>query len=336
MLNKEPLITVVVPIYNVEKYLSKCIESIVSQSYRNIEVILIDDGSPDKSGDIADTFSVVDNRVKVIHVENSGVSAARNLGIKEARGDYIVFVDADDFLANDYISYMYSIIESTKCDFAISENCFSYPSDNFSIDNATEDKIRSISSEDASCLLMYPGKVDVGCWNKIFNKRFLMENNLYFSERLYMGEGLTFIINAAQVASNIGVGKRRVYFYRKDNISSATTVLSVEKYINAIDAIDNIERGSRLQSDKFDHALLCHKYLTVLAGLRAILIKNEVGKFNNEFLTYKAYLRKHFTNAISFDISIRSKVIMFIYVLSPSLGKLITKSLLYKKKFTAI
>ena len=92
------LISVIVPVYNVENYLYKCISSIITQSYGNFELILIDDGSIDKSGEICDSFSEKDNRIKVIHKVNEGVSSARNYGLKQARGEYICFVDSDDYV----------------------------------------------------------------------------------------------------------------------------------------------------------------------------------------------------------------------------------------------
>ena len=98
MNKNEPLISIIVPVYNVEKYLSKCIDSIINQTYKNIEIILIDDGSTDSSGAICDKYALVDSRIHVLHIENSGVSNARNVGLNHATGDYIGFVDSDDYI----------------------------------------------------------------------------------------------------------------------------------------------------------------------------------------------------------------------------------------------
>ena len=99
-------ISVVVPVYNVEKYLRKCIDSIINQTYKNLEIILVDDGSPDKCGEICDEYAKKDNRVKVIHKKNAGVSSARNDGIDNATGEYIIFVDSDDWLEDNAIEIM--------------------------------------------------------------------------------------------------------------------------------------------------------------------------------------------------------------------------------------
>lgn len=113
----EPLVSVIVPIYKVEAYLRQCIDSILNQSYRNLEIILVDDGSPDRCGEICDEYAKLDTRVKVIHKQNSGLADARNIGIKQATGQYIAFVDGDDWIDLDYYTYLCASIQD--CDMLI-------------------------------------------------------------------------------------------------------------------------------------------------------------------------------------------------------------------------
>lgn len=105
------LISVVVPVYNVQMYLKRCLQSIKQQSYQNIEIIIVDDGSTDESGKIADVFSSLEPRANVIHKKNGGLSDARNVGINHAKGRYITFIDSDDYIAKDYIEYLYRLIK---------------------------------------------------------------------------------------------------------------------------------------------------------------------------------------------------------------------------------
>ena len=98
----EDLITIIIPIYNVEKYLRECLDSVINQTYKKLQIILIDDGSNDNSGKICDEYKEKDNRIEVMHKANGGVSSARNAGLKIAKGDYITFVDGDDYLDKDY------------------------------------------------------------------------------------------------------------------------------------------------------------------------------------------------------------------------------------------
>ncbi|HIF9122703.1 TPA: glycosyltransferase family 2 protein [Photobacterium damselae] len=323
--NDNILVSIIVPIYNVENYLASCIDSLIKQSYNNIEIILVNDGSPDSSGEIADNFSEIDKRIFVYHNINKGVSKARNFGLSKAKGDYIVFVDADDFLDIEYIEYMLNLIQKEASEFALSKNCYVYPKS--SGESYNEEIERILTPEDATELLLYPGKVEVGCWNKIYNKKFLLDNKIYFSESLYMGEGLNFIINVAQLSSKVSLGTKKVYHYRKDNIQSATTVLNVNKYINALKAIDKIENELTIKSSGIDRALFLHRYLTIYATVRAIVITGTREKYLNEYKEYKKYLRRNYFKVIKSDISIRNKMIIFIYALSSSFGLIITNSL---------
>ena len=124
-----PKISVIVPIYKVEVYINKCIDSIINQSYKNIEVILVDDGSPDKCGEIANSYSKKDSRVKVIHKENGGLSDARNCGMKYATGEYILFVDSDDWISEEMIDTLVSIAIETNAD--IVQSAFYYAYENY-------------------------------------------------------------------------------------------------------------------------------------------------------------------------------------------------------------
>lgn len=111
---EEKLVSVIVPVYNVEKYLKRCIDSILNQSYSNLEIILVDDGSTDNSGKIVDEYGNLDKRIRVIHQKNQGLSAARNTGLEIMHGEYVTFIDSDDYVTNDYVSYLYKLISQTN------------------------------------------------------------------------------------------------------------------------------------------------------------------------------------------------------------------------------
>ena len=110
-----PLISIIVPVYKVEPYLHKCVDSILSQTYTHLEIFLVDDGSPDNCGKICDDFAQKDNRIKVIHKKNGGLSDARNVVIDMAKGEYITFVDSDDFVTSDYVETLYHLVEKYQC-----------------------------------------------------------------------------------------------------------------------------------------------------------------------------------------------------------------------------
>lgn len=115
----DPLITVIIPIYNVEQYLHQCVDSILNQTYKNLEIILVDDGSPDNCGVICDKYAKLDERIRVIHKKNGGLSDARNAGLNIMQGEYIVFVDSDDWMEPDGINYLYQLAEKNDADLVI-------------------------------------------------------------------------------------------------------------------------------------------------------------------------------------------------------------------------
>ena len=115
----EPLISIIVPVYKVEKYLDKCIESLVNQTYTNIEIILVNDGSPDRCPDICEKWKKIDDRIIVLNKKNGGQSDARNAGMKIAKGMYFIFTDSDDYVSKNYVEYLYGILESTGADIAV-------------------------------------------------------------------------------------------------------------------------------------------------------------------------------------------------------------------------
>ncbi|WP_432700193.1 glycosyltransferase family 2 protein [Kluyvera cryocrescens] len=166
-MKKNILVSVIIPMYNVEKFIEKCISSVIKQTYKNIEIILIDDGSPDNSGYIAEKLAKLDSRIFVTRTENNGVSSARNLGIRLSTGKYLVFVDGDDYLAPDYIDYMMTLALNSGAEFVMSRNCRLFPGDD-SKDNDFIDNITVWSPEKAATELLYPGRIEIGCWNKFF------------------------------------------------------------------------------------------------------------------------------------------------------------------------
>lgn len=313
------LVSIIVPMYNVEQFIGKCIDSIVGQTYKNIEIILIDDGSPDQSGNIAEKLALTDTRIQVIRTKNQGVSSARNLGIKLSKGEYLIFVDSDDYLSPDYVDYMMSMALNNEAEFVMSKNCHLFPSTETKYDDPI-DNIEIWSPEKAASILLYPGKIEIGCWNKLFLKEFIVDNNIVFPEGLYMGEGLNFIVNAAQKANKICVGSKRVYNYRKDNKQSATTVVNIPKYINALRAIDNIDQNKILKSKMIDLSIIYHKYITIYLALHTIYLTGESKLYPQEVKEYTSYLRKYYFHFIFGRFNLIEKTKITLFAINPKLA----------------
>ena len=241
-------VSVIVPVYNVENYITKCIKSIVNQDYINLEIILVDDGSQDKSGDICDEFAKKDDRIKVVHKKNSGVSSARNSGIDISTGDYVCFVDGDDYVMKDYISYMLNLAVSNDAEIAITTEMFG----NFEIEQVKKDLVRIWNGEDAvEAILCY--QVPIGCYCKLFKKSFI-ENNIRFMTEIFIGEGFNFNIDAFQMAKKVVAGYRRIYYYRRDNPASAMTKFSIKKCENGLLALEVIKNKLNMKNRRIENA----------------------------------------------------------------------------------
>lgn len=249
MTTSEIKVSLIVPIYNVEKYIGNCIETILCQTHTNLEIILVNDGSQDSSGCIVEDYAAKDKRIKVIHQKNSGVSTARNAGLDAATGDYVCFVDGDDYIMPDYVEYMLNIALANETDIALTTEMFG----NFKLDQVKEDKIDLYSAEEATIgILCY--RIPIGVYCKIFKRSFLEENKIRFLKELYIGEGFNFNTSAFQRAKLIGVGRRRIYYYRRDNSTSATTKFSIDKWINGLMAIEVIKRDFIIHTNALDNA----------------------------------------------------------------------------------
>lgn len=213
---QKELISVVVPVYKVENYLDKCIKSIRMQTYKNLEIILVNDGSPDKCGQLCDEYKKKDKRIKVIHQENGGLSAARNTGIVNSTGKYITFIDSDDYIDEKYIEELYSVLVHYKADMAIVSHRVLY--EKTCINKATGKKFLANSKEILEKIL-YDDGIDLSTWAKLYKKKLF--NNIEFPVgRLFEDAATTYKLVAA--SKRIAVNSIPLYNYviRENSIST--------------------------------------------------------------------------------------------------------------------
>ena len=180
------IISVIVPVYNVEKYLDRCIQSIINQSFSNIEIILVDDGSTDNSGIICDNYKALDQRITVIHKENGGLSDARNCGLDIAKGDFIGFVDSDDWLDLDYYSTLYEIAIKDNSD--VVSCLYTRTSGNESLNDCRECESSVLCGDEGQIVFLESaikgGVTWVPCWSKIY-KRSIIQNARFRKGKIY-------------------------------------------------------------------------------------------------------------------------------------------------------
>lgn len=169
----QQLISVIVPVYNVEKYIHRCVDSILNQTYRNLEIILVDDGSPDNCGKICDKYAEADPRVKVIHQKNAGLSEARNAGINIAAGEYIAFVDSDDYIEQNMYETMYSELILNKADICVCQWQYEFSDGKQVVDiNNIDSEIYGKMKAEKFAEFFYRGSYENGvvcaAWNKLY------------------------------------------------------------------------------------------------------------------------------------------------------------------------
>lgn len=268
-----PKISIVVPVYNVEKYLKKCIDSILIQTYSNFELILVNDGSPDSCGEICDVFKEKDNRIRVFHQENKGVSKARNYGINQAIGDYICFVDSDDWIQNTYLADFFHD-GNYSADVYLQGYTNRYP------DEKSNNQINFITNEYYTEQSLEKGYIyselnnisNSPCF-KLFRRDIIKENNITFDANICYGEDHLFVLNYFLLIKNMSVSKKAGYYYVHRSNDSLTN-----KYVT---------------HDKLFY------YAEKIYAIRKILIM----RFNLADESFRYFIRKEFVLYSLFSIS---------------------------------
>lgn len=223
------LVSVIVPVYNVEKYVGECIESLMSQSYENIEIILVDDGSTDSSGQLCDEYAQKDKRIKVIHKENGGLSDARNVGIDSAAGMYYSFVDGDDFLAEETISQMISGMKEEKCDIAVCNMIRYYENGETGSFYRPTDTLKVLKGIDRFETLSQPSVCNKIFMADLFNSVRFPKGKFYEDTFVYH----TLVYSAMTVVLTGYDG----YFYRLRRSSILGQNVMTDRYFDFIEAV---------------------------------------------------------------------------------------------------
>lgn len=238
----DEIISVIVPIFKVEQYLPRCIESIINQTYKKLEIILVNDGSPDNCGAICDNYALKDARIRVIHKNNGGLSDARNAGIDIAQGNYITFIDSDDWIHPKYIEFLYNTLKKNNADISVC-NFLATSSENVYSDKLSED-IKVFNNFQALEQLtdkLYVQMV-IAC-GKLF-KRELFNNIRFPLKRIHEDEFTTYKL--LYEANKIVYTNNQLYYYWQRENSITKSKFNIKSRIDAMDAF--IERAEFFKS----------------------------------------------------------------------------------------
>ncbi len=224
------LVSIIIPAYNAEKYIGECIDSVLNQSYSNIQLLVIDDGSVDKTSEISNGFSSKDHRITVIRKANGGVSSARNLGIKEAKGDYICFVDADDILPLDSLESLVNALHASDAD-AVFGNC-SYLFDGGSSFERVP-KFQENNYNTSELLLIDAGTLSGitfgSVWGAIYKTAIIRDHKIFFRENLKINEDGVFNVEYCLKVSTIRYITKSIYHYRQWKTNKAPNMELMHK-----------------------------------------------------------------------------------------------------------
>lgn len=311
-LQQDALISVIVPIYNVEDYLVECLESILRQTYQNLEVILVDDGSIDASGTICDEYQKKDGRIVVRHKENGGVGAARNTGLELATGDYIAFTDPDDWMEADMLEKMINVLKSRQADISFCRfHTEIIPEERRYIYKPIEKKVGNGS--DAVCQMFNALAYGTMVWNKMFHRKMIYSLDgsfIKFSEELKCGEDEIWLIEVVQNAHCVAYLQEELYYWRvRDNSAYRDDKITDIKIMDIIAQ----EKALSLIKDNQSDA-----YIRVMQRLNEKVYECRVGAYINnqkEYLEKLDAFRKKYThywyesNRVTWRKKVKRKII---------------------------
>lgn len=291
-------VSFIIPVYNVEKFLPQCVDSILLQTYTDFEVLLVDDGSPDNSGKVCDAYAQKDLRVRVIHKPNGGLSDARNAGMAAARGEWIAFVDSDDFWVDKTnLSNLMKVAESNQnCDF-IGFNCSYYYEDSHSFVKwvSYNDRLSySINKNEAMCSLVSSGTMPMSACLKLISRKSVENMNLSFIKGIH-AEDIPWFIDLLDGSNNCMFVNQYIYAYRQDREGSITNSGGEKSFNNLFSIIKN--ELAKIDSRKFSEdakdalrSFLAYEYCILLAMLGS-LDKSIQKERRKELYAYKWLLK---------------------------------------------
>lgn len=281
------LISIIIPVYNVEKYISKCLNTSIRQTYKNIEIIVVNDGSTDKSGIICDEFAKEDPRIKVIHTTNKGVSSARNLGIREANGKYITFIDSDDYVNERYIEILYNLCKNEKADIGI---CGTMDvSENEEIICKSKIIKKTLNYEATIKELLLEKYFTNVIWAKMYKKEIFCD--VKFNLKTKIGEDLELLYQVIKRCKIINVDTSKYLYYYRRREGCITSQRYNENWKREIEIVETIINDFKNNnSSLYKYAI--KRYIRINVTCINKIIKtngnnNSIKKLRDNIIKYK-------------------------------------------------
>ncbi len=272
-------ISVIIPVYKVEKYLDECVRSVLNQTYKNLEIILVDDGSPDACPQMCDEYAKTDDRVIVIHKKNGGLSSARNSGISIATGDYLFFLDSDDYISNDLMETLVHVSLNNNAEIVACR----FTSETENLNHSAQFETYIYSSKKALKNILKEKSLTTSAWGKLYKSE-LFENIRYPEGKIY--EDLGTVYKILDLVEKVVLVDSRKYYYRC-NPESITQVAVSRKQLDYYDIISELKEYIKEKYPKFLRLVIHHEVRNSIAFLRRISISGMENKELVDFLVRK-------------------------------------------------
>jgi len=281
--------SIIIPVYNVEKYLNQCVDSVLQQDFANFEIILVDDGSPDNCPKICDEFAKQDSRVIVIHKQNGGLSDARNQGIKAAKGDYVMFLDSDDYWeGEDNLSKIANLVSKNNTDIILFKRSYLYEGNNLIRPKRLylNNKYANMDSDTVFEELINNGDFECSACMKVIKRNLLIENELFFKKGI-KSEDIEWYLRVLPFLKSFDTIQEPFYIYRAQREGSITNSIGINNLLDLIETIRERELFINNGKNNFSELFIkCFKsylayQLSIVIGYYAHLKKEEQKKIKN-------------------------------------------------------
>lgn len=313
------LFSVVIPVYNAERYLIKCLKSVIDQSFTEFEVVIVDDGSTDASGEICDYFASEDSRIHVIHQANKGQTYARGVGCKASIGDYIIFVDSDDWLETNELMVLSKHIENNSSDMVFFD-FYSHSEDGKSFLNVNREQLNEANQVSKSRLIndiLFDQRCSLGevsiypsLWSKVFKRELILDNYGTVDSRITVGEDLALVVQCTLVASKLSFCHEALYNYRllPDSVYHRYNPKAISN-LNYL--YENLSKMLENNEDKnYVNSLRCYFFRELWNIIRRILASDSYEKIPEQLAKADKKMMTEIDLAIFKGRSVKEKVLI--------------------------
>lgn len=309
------LITVIINVYNGEKFIDKCLQCVINQTYKNIEILVVNDGSTDNTLKICEGYS--DKRIRIITTENGGLSFSRNVGIENAKGEYLYFVDCDDFIANDVIEYLYNLCKKYDVKFS---TCLSQMVDNYNLEvKQPEEKVEIISSKEMLTKILLAKDNSITTWNKLIKKE--IYDGIRFNNKYINDNDVThrLVINTDKIAYS---NQKKYYYFKNPEGITAHALKNTPRSINLYKvAVERYKYIKKYYPDFIENEIcllrqIIKLYLRDDEELQKFLEEQNAERYIKELFSYKMLLKK---------MNIKIKLLFLMFRINPRFCRYINK-----------